>query len=257
MTPGKPLRFSAEREEYAPFHYRGNSMKNRTEPALRRLSAPIGRLSGLCILALCLCFSFPARASADDWYVQIIPDRSTISIEEAEALGQHMTRWMQDRNFIKREAAVLDFSGGGRKYAVTPKFALLLERPKPLGWMKDRYNRSNRLDGVAMEIIVGMDVYYPIEGEIESMHCSACKGSIAEDDAYDLASLWWKHPEEALACPLCGVKQDISAYVFEPPWGFSSLCFRFWYVPDLQESFVKSFAEELGEPVRIVYGGTW
>ena len=207
--------------------------------------------SVLIFFMIFLSLALPGRAQAGDYYILIVPERSHIPEDEAAKLGARMLLWMQGQGYVETMPSDCVL-GKGPGFRFTARANEAQGVPIFPHWAG---TQNVPLRTFGMEVKIGKNVFHSGEGGLESAFCPACTQTLLDEEGYDLASAWWDSPPDApLPCPRCRVGQDISAYGFTPVWGFSSLGFKFWNTGPPSEAFVKRFAEELGEPVRVVQG---
>lgn len=103
-----------------------------------------------------------------------------------------------------------------------------------------------------LELITERHVFHTGENGMEECVCPNCNENIALED-WSFINDWYDQTDDKLTCPLCNVATEIHQFSFSPEWGFSDLGFTFWNWPDLTDTFVQAFKQQLGCDISIVY----
>lgn len=191
-----------------------------------------------------------------DSFIIIVPERVMIPEEEARALGKQMLSWLREKAWVGNQlpGCILTRELG---YRLTKKAAeIITPEDLPLfTWVADHCDQQvygYLAINVADELKV---VHHSGQGGITSAICPSCGRDIG-GQYYDLIETWWNaEGNEDVICPACLQPSSLLAFRSDPVWGFSNLSFQFWNInARFSESFLATFAKELGEPVRLVTG---
>lgn len=86
--------------------------------------------------------------------------------------------------------------------------------------------------------------------------CPACGKRLEDPDEEWGAAVqaWLAGDDASLSCPSCGGSTSVTAWTYDPGFGFGSLAFRFWNWPPLRGAFLAEMGKELGHSVALVRG---
>jgi hypothetical protein len=180
-------------------------------------------------------------------YFQIIVD-CQVSLPKAAALASRIRDWLIDEGIIDRTMTncVLDEDDIG--YPPGANFEQAVE---------SSHDDTRELWTNGLSIIVGREVFdsSPEVPDLLCRHCNA-KSRTAWDQAISDAMSQWREGDGVgdLTCPACGHSEPITKWIWDPPWGFGNLGFKFWNWPPLKASFLTEFAERLGHRMVLVTG---
>lgn len=110
-----------------------------------------------------------------------------------------------------------------------------------------------RING--LEVLTNRKVFHNGGNGPEKINCPDCKANIIESDWGEALEEWVNDTgNDEFICSECSATHSITAYKFEPKWGFGNLGFTFWNWPVLKKEFISEVEQITGSKVTIVYG---
>ena len=179
-----------------------------------------------------------------DWF-QTIVDKDA-SVEEAEILAYEIRDWLIDRGIIQATMTDCVLGGDGRGYPPGPNYAGAVGSGDHSSFLQLWTN--------GLELIVGRTVFDSGQGG-NTVLCPKCQTPQANHIQWvDAVGEWYEGKAALLLCPHCKTATPITEWVFDPPWGFGNLGFKFWNWPSLKDEFVSEFRERLKHQIVVVKG---
>jgi hypothetical protein len=184
-----------------------------------------------------------------DHYQTIVDVES--SLGEAEALAVKVVNFLVERRIVlpvKTDCVVGDNLG----YPPGPNARQTVESPELF---------LDTLVTLGMEVITERRVHF---SDDLAVRCPNCRFELVawwasphelQPHDWDIALRQWLQGDEGLlTCPQCDQACSLTKWVYDPPWAFGNLAFRFWNWTDLKEEFVKEIADLLGHKIAFVCG---
>jgi hypothetical protein len=105
-----------------------------------------------------------------------------------------------------------------------------------------------------VEFRTGRTVFDAGQGRLE-IFCPECQGKDLDDGSWSEAITEWLEGGLGIhECGHCQTAYPITAWIFEPAWGFSSLGCTFWNCPPLKPSFLEDIASLLRHRIQYIAG---
>lgn len=197
------------------------------------------------------------RAVSDNFTYLVDP---VVSLAEAPAEAQRMIAWLQARGIVGAATRVGDlYRDDFRTYGMEAgDLAEIDDVGYPLG-----PHYASACDANAhlppsipnwLEIVVERRVFDAGGGGLE-VFCPACDAEQTSlGNAWGIAiSNWFDGDDDApLTCGVCGHRQPMTRWRYEPRWAFGNLgfCFQNWLLSD---AFIAEFGAAYGRPLTVVH----
>ena len=180
-------------------------------------------------------------------YFQTIVDTGA-TLEEADHLARHVVSLLSERGVV---AAKPSQEGG---YDRGPN-AKDISLPAPA------LREHERIPPVHthLQVLIGRMIHSVDLSEFKApeARCPAC-GTVLDDpdETWKAAVQAWTGGDDVagLFCGACGKESPVAAWVYDSPYGFGKLAFRFWNWPPLSPAFLDEIRSELKHPIVLVKG---
>lgn len=178
------------------------------------------------------------------WF-QTIVDKNA-SIEEAETLATEIRDWFVGRGIIQATLTDCVLGGDGRGYPPGRNFEEAINPSTNHHFLHLWTN--------GLHLVIGRTVFDSGQGETTVL-CPNCQIPQADHIQWvDAIGEWYEGKTAQLLFPHCNTSAPITEWVFDPPWGFGNLGFKFWNWPPLKDEFVSELGERLKHQIVIVKG---
>jgi hypothetical protein len=178
----------------------------------------------------------------------IVPQISTYPAPEARA--RKVLAWLTAQQIIAEQLSTCGSHGNRMAYAITEGIRQVMDIPQ--GVVADEclpFRRSVH----GLEVVTQRCIFTPEQGFDKRARCPECRKQVGEVLLESLES-WMPGETENFICPHCDHEDDINAFPFSQPCGFSNLGFIFNNCDGqyFKSSFLEEFAERLGRPISLV-----
>jgi hypothetical protein len=178
----------------------------------------------------------------------IVPQISTYPAPEMRA--RKVLAWLVTQHVVAEQLTTCARSGNRMGYAIAEGARHVIAIPH--GIAEDAclpFGRSVQ----GLEVVTQRCIYTPEQGFNKRARCPECRKQVGEVLLESLEN-WMPGETENFICPYCEHEDDINAFPFEQPCGFSNLGFIFnnWDAQYFKASFLADFAERLGRPISVV-----
>jgi len=168
------------------------------------------------------------------------------SVEEAQTLANEIRDWLVERGIIQATLTDCVLGGDGRGYPPGRNFEEAISPGVHHDLLQWRTN--------GLHLVIGRTVFDPGQADHIVM-CPQCRTPHEDHIQWGNAiGEWYEGKTALLRCPHCNASTPITEWVFDPPWGFGNLGFKFWNWPPLKDEFVSEFGERLKHQTIIVKG---
>jgi hypothetical protein len=176
----------------------------------------------------------------------IVPQISTYPAPEARA--RKVLAWLTAQNIVDEQLTTCGLNGNRMAYAIAQGAWQVMDRDVA---PEDCLPFGRSVHG--LEIVTQRCIFTPELGFNKRARCPECRKQVGEVLLESLES-WMPGETENFICPHCDHEDDINAFPFEQPCGFSNLGFIFnnWNGKYFKASFLAEFAERLGRPISLV-----
>lgn len=159
-----------------------------------------------------------------------------VSLTDAPIIANRMLAWLIQQDIVAAMPSHCILGSDSAGYA-------------PVHYQKvtESDPATTNLDKLAvngLEICAGRRVFCPTSDVVvQCPHCHTDCG----DSWQDAVDSWYSRQQVGmLQCTNCGQQAPITAWHFDPVWGFGNLGFTFWNWPPLSQRFRSAFDDQLG-----------
>jgi hypothetical protein len=181
-----------------------------------------------------------------DWFQHVV-DLDALS-DEARPLQRQLQAWLIQHRIIESTSAPQVFGTKGMAYQPGPRSALVIDALQ---------GESEHIDSGQqkwVEFRTVRTVFDAGQGGV-TIFCPGCQGKDLDDGTWSEAiTEWFEGGLGIHECGHCQTAYPITAWIFEPAWGFSSLGCTFWNWPPLKPSFLEDIARVLGHRIQYIAG---
>ena len=187
------------------------------------------------------------------WY-QCIVDRDTDSEADAREHAARVVAWLAGRGIIEPDLSAC-LLGEEQGYAPGPK-AYTAFAAKSDGTALQDNDGLDHMQVNGLEVIIGREVSFNMQGEFEAALCPECGHRRAQDGEWSDAMSGWAEGtgDGLLLCPACDKATTVAEWEHIDPMGFGTLTFKFWDWPVLSDDFVNDLAAELDRRIAFISG---
>ncbi len=178
----------------------------------------------------------------------IVPQISTYPAPEMRA--RKVLAWLVSQNVVAEQLTTCARNGSRMGYAIAEGARRVVNMPDGVA---EAACLPFGLSEQGLEIITERCIYTPEQGFNKRASCPECRKQVGEVLLESLES-WMPEETDNFICPHCDHEDDINAFSFEQPCGFSNLGFIFnnWDGQYFTADFLADFAERLGRPISLV-----
>ena len=178
----------------------------------------------------------------------IVPQISTYPAPEARA--RKVLAWLAAQQIVAEQLSTCGLSGNRMAYAITEGARQVMDIPQGVA-LEECLPFGRSVHG--LEIVTQRCIFTPEKGFEQRARCPECRKQVGEVLIESLES-WMPGETENFICPHCEHEDDINAFPFSQPCGFSNLGFIFnnWAEAGFKQSFIDEFADWLDLPVSWV-----
>lgn len=176
----------------------------------------------------------------------IVPQISTYPAPDARA--RKVLAWLTAQQIVEEQLTTCALSGNRMGYGIAQGARQVMEMD---GAPDDCLPFGRSVHG--LEIVTQRCIFTPEQGFEKRARCPECRKQVGEVLLESLES-WMPGETENFICPHCDHEDDINAFPFTQPCGFSNLGFIFnnWDGAYFKPSFLAEFAERLGRSIALV-----
>ncbi|WP_282076131.1 hypothetical protein [Maribacter aquivivus] len=177
-----------------------------------------------------------------DTFISIVSEKTKQS--DSKRIAEKVLRYLTENRIVKSELTDCVLSGNGHEPA--ENFISILENPN---------NGLLELSVNGLQILTERQVFDNGGNGLDGVLCPNCGGNQIEENWGNALENWQdKTQSDNFKCSNCSLEFPITAFQFEPKWGFGNFGITFWNWGELKSEFIIEIESVIGTELKVVRG---